>query len=89
VTVLASNQYEHGWWFGQNGAGNEGLFPKNYVRKLSHGQMPPPPPPRPIPTVVDEEVRTRPLSIRNARKVEDHSFVFESLEAFDELIATG
>lgn len=87
VVVLRSKQYEHGWWFGRTTEGSEGLFPKNYVRKLN-GEAPPPPP-RPTPAVIDDAARARPLSMRSARKAEDHSFVFESLEAFDSLLATG
>jgi hypothetical protein len=89
VVVLRSKQYEHGWWYGRavDGSGREGLFPKNYVRKLNGTA--PPPPPRPMPAIIDDDARTRPLSVRNPRKAEDHSFVFESLEAFDSLLATG
>lgn len=85
--VLRSKQYEHGWWYGRTTEGSEGLFPKNYVRKLN-GEAPPPPP-RPAPAIIDDAARARPLSMRSARKAEDHSFVLESLEAFDSLLATG
>ena len=53
VVVLRSKQYEHGWWFGRTTEGSEGLFPKNYVRKLN-GEAPPPPP-RPTPVACSPE----------------------------------
>lgn len=91
MKVLKANQYEHGWWFGRSAAENaEGLFPKNYVRKLNAEDMPPPPPPRPLPNPEDDHRgNSRPLSMRAPRKKEDQSFVFESLEAFDSLMESG
>lgn len=88
IIVLQANQYEHGWWHGKALSGAEGLFPKNYVRKIN-ANLPPAPPPRPLPRLVDEDTKARPLSVRTARRAEDHSFVFESLEAFDSLLETG